>query len=104
MISLTAFYFVTPEQRFVDHRCISKLHGTYVAFNIQKVNPFNQMLDRDPRLSDMLYRQNCHSSSKSSLTQSKSDKFGLTLANIQLHENQVQKSANKFMPKMNRLI
>jgi hypothetical protein len=41
MISLTAFYYMTPKQKFVDQRCISALSGAFVAFDIVKVNPFN---------------------------------------------------------------
>jgi hypothetical protein len=44
MICLTAFYYMTPQQKMVDSRCVSPLAGSFVAFDIVKVNPFNQMI------------------------------------------------------------
>lgn len=41
VISLTAFYYMSPQQSIINQRCISPLIGSFVAFNILKVNPFN---------------------------------------------------------------
>jgi hypothetical protein len=80
MISLTAFYFMTPVQKFVESRCISPLQGAFVAFDIVKVNPFNQMVDADPKLSSLLF-----SASSSKQVPSR----GLTLENIRLHQEHI---------------
>jgi hypothetical protein len=80
---------MTPQQKFVNQRCISPLIGSFVAFDITKVNPFNQMLDADPKLAGLLF-----STSSSRNTTKRADKsggvdprkLGLTLANIQLHD------------------
>ena len=55
VISLTAFYYMSPQQSIVNQRCISPLIGAFVAFNILKVNPFNQMITRDSKLAKLFY-------------------------------------------------
>ena len=55
MICLTAFYFLTSQQKIVNERCISPLEGCFVAFDIVKVNPFNQTLDSDVNLQKIFY-------------------------------------------------
>ena len=115
MICLTAFYYMTPQQKFVNQRCISPLSGSFVAFDIVKVNPFNQMVDADPKLAGLFYKQSARTSLNTTKclgahsklqTSSAIDpkKLGLTLANIQLHEQNALKSNNQFLPKVNRLI
>ena len=76
----------------MDQRCISPLIGSFVAFDIVKVNPFNQVLDSDPKIASMLF----------SSTSSKSNQ-GLTLENIKLHQQQVTQN-NCFVPKVNKLL
>lgn len=39
----------------IKQRCISPLIGSFVAFNVVKVNPFNQMITRDSRLAKLFY-------------------------------------------------
>jgi len=86
-----------------------------VAFDIVKVNPFNQMIDADPKLAGLFYKQSARTSlnttkclgAHSKLQGSSAidpRKLGLTLANIQLHEQNALKSNNQFLPKVNRLI
>ena len=41
VINLTAFYYMSPQQQMVNGRCVSQLAGSFVAFDITKVNPFN---------------------------------------------------------------
>lgn len=85
MICLTAFYFMTPQQKFVNQRCISPLVGSFVAFDITKVNPFNQMLDADPKLAGLLFSASSSRSATKKADKSSGvdpKKLGLTLANI----------------------
>lgn len=115
MICLTAFYFMTPQQRMVDSRCISPLVGSFVAFNIDKVNPFNQMIDADPKLATLFFEQSSRTTRATTknlvagtkmLTRSGIDprRLGLTLANVQAHEQQVFASNRSFFPKVHRLL
>lgn len=107
MICLTAFYYMTPQQKFVNQRCISPLVGSFVAFDITKVNPFNQMLDADPKLAGLLYTASssrCSSKKGNKSVGVDPKKLGLTLANIQMHDQQAKRAGDKFIPKVNRLI
>ena len=62
-----------------------------MAFDIVKVNPFNQVLDSDPKMASMLF----------SGTSTKNQ--GLTIENIKLHQQQVSQNQN-FAPKVNKLL
>ena len=55
VINLTAFYYMCPMQQVVNLRCLSPLVGSFVAFNILKINPFNQMVGRDSRLAELFF-------------------------------------------------
>lgn len=101
---------MTPMQTFVDGRCISPLVGSFVAFDIVKVNPFNQMIDSDHKLAGLFFK----SSTRSSANTTKqaigkyagvdAKKLGLTLANVQIHERNASSSNNRFLPKINKLV
>jgi len=87
MICLTAFYFLTPQQKFVNQRCISPLLGNFVAFDIVQVNPFNQTLDSDANLRKIFYNQSASTSTTSTKRLSQAPHLnarmlGLTVANI----------------------
>lgn len=95
VISLTAFYYMSPQQSIVNQRCISPLVGAFVAFNILKVNPFNQMITRDSKLAKLFYSYDSASSFNGlskvgSLMQSKQaaavGASTLTLENLKLHD------------------
>ena len=64
VINLTAFYYMSPQQQVVNQRCISPLVGSFVAFNVQKVNPFNQMIGSDSRLASLFYNHESHIGSR----------------------------------------
>jgi len=88
------------------------LIGSFVAFNILKVNPFNQMIGRDSRLASLFYdkasgvsgRASTGALSKATDGEEASENSGLTLQNLQLHYQVTQKANNRFLPKMNRLM
>ena len=87
--------------------------GSFVAFNVLKVNPFNQMITRDSKLAKLFYNYDTASSFNGqskfgSLMQSKQSlEIGastLTLENLKLHEKFTHEANNQFLPKMNRLV
>ena len=101
----------------IKQRCISPLIGSFVAFNVVKVNPFNQMITRDSRLAKLFYgyAEKQMASSVGTLTElgslacskKKSAAIGsatLTLENLQLHDKYTQDANAHFLPKMNRLM
>jgi hypothetical protein len=80
--------------------------GSFVAFNILKVNPFNQMVGRDSRLAEMFFsppetRENSTLASTACNTKSSP---GLTLANLKLHDRALQEQNNHFVPKMAKMM
>ena len=110
MICLTAFYFMNPQQKIVEGRCISPLAGSFVAFDIVKVNPFNQSIQSDPRLASLFYRDTPWSTRLttkhigSTKAGRRSAGLGLTLANVQLHDRHALTTSRSFLPKVNRLV
>lgn len=110
VINLTAFYYMSPQQQLVNQRCISPLVGSFVAFNVQKVNPFNQMIGSDSRLASLFYNHESHIGSRQvSCPTSKSLPPGarrghLTLENLRLHDKVTREANDNFLPKMNRLM
>ena len=82
----------------VNGRCVSPMGGQFVAFNIHKVNPFNQMISRDSRLAALFFKPSCTSSGAAS-------KEGvLCLQNLQLHDKLSQHTTQALIPKLNRLM
>ena len=92
-------------------KCISPLYGSFVAFDLVKVNPFNQMITSDKALASLFFNNRgifFNQSTSTSLTNSKKMSNGrhsmLTLENIQRHDRQIQDCNVKFYPRINRLI
>lgn len=50
----------------INERCISPLLGAFVAFDIVKVNPFNQMIGKDSELASLFYNNSVNSSLRTS--------------------------------------
>ena len=46
---------MTVNQRIENNRCTSPIQISGLAFDILKVNPFNQMLVRDQKLSETFF-------------------------------------------------
>jgi hypothetical protein len=85
VISLTAYYFMCPQQQIekTTERCVSPFLGSFVAFDIVKVNPFNQMIGRDVALAKLFYADQTISTTTS---QRGSKGLMLTLENIKMHD------------------
>ena len=110
VINLTAFYYMCPQQQIVNLRCISPLIGSFVAFNILKINPFNQMVGRDSRLAELFFNSDfeiatSRLSHQSTMPSTACNNSGLlTLQNLQMHDKNIQEANEKFLPKMSRLM
>ncbi|CDW78228.1 UNKNOWN [Stylonychia lemnae] len=103
VINLTGYYFMFPQQQFINERCISALLGAIVAFNVIKVNPFHQMIGKDSALASLFYCNSTNSVKTSKSINSMRNKSLLTLDNIKMHDVCTQNANNKFYPKINRL-
>ena len=93
----------------VDFRCISPLIGSFVAFDIVKVNPFNQMIDADPQLASLFYKQSvpstmCNTTKVNGGTVIDSSRLCGALMNAQKHENAANGVNQNFVPRINKLI
>jgi len=94
VINLTAYYYMNPQQTIQkgSDRCVSPLLASYVAFDIVKVNPFNQMIGKDAVLASMFFnnRGDLTTTAATSVNTSKvprADRHSmLTLENIKMHD------------------
>jgi len=70
VINLTAFYYMSPQQQIMNGRCVSQLAGSFVAFDITKVNPFNQLIGKNSKLAEFFFscQKQCDSKSSAVLT------------------------------------
>jgi len=94
VINLTAFYYMCPQQQVVNLRCVSPLVGSFVAFNILKINPFNQMVGRDSTLAELFFSSDKVMSTKTLDTSTMAstgcnNSAGLTLHNLKLHDKSI---------------
>ena len=90
-----------PQQQLVNNRCVSAFQGSFVAFNIFKMNPFNQLIGRDHRIAAFFFQKQAGGLSSGSVSK---DSFGLTMAGLKLHDAISQNTTNQLLPKMNRLL
>ncbi len=97
VVNLTAYYFMCPQQQIqkATERCVSPLLGSFVAFDIVKVNPFNQMVVKDAALASLFFNNGDQSTTaSSSVRETKLGFLGgrhsmLTLENIKMHDRQI---------------
>ena len=89
-----------PQQQIVNQRCISPLVGSFVAFNILKVNPFNQMVGRDSRLAELFFTpvkeqvERDLESTMVSTGHNTKGPAGLTIENLKMHDRSIQEANN----------
>ena len=113
MINLTAYYYMNPQQTIQkgSDRCVSPLLASYVAFDIVKVNPFNQMIGKDAVLASMFFNNRGDLTTTTAATSVNTSKVPradrhsmLTLENIKMHDRQIVETNNKFFPRINKLV
>ena len=93
VVNMTAYYFMCPQQAIQkgSERCVSPLLNSFVAFDLVKINPFNQMIGRDAALASLFFNNGEPSTANGSMkTSKKAVGRGsmLTLENIQMHDRQ----------------
>ena len=119
VINLTAYYFMCPQQQIErgSERCVSPFLGSFVAFDLVKVNPFNQMIGKDAALASLFYcNSDSNTTASASINTSKFKSFQggalvgsgrhsmLTLENIKMHDIHIKDTNSHFYPKLNKLV
>lgn len=72
-----------------------------MAFNIVKMNPFNQLIGRDHKLAEFFYQKRMGDLNPGCVSK---ESCGLTMAGLKLHDAISQSTTNQLLPKMNRLM